>query len=120
MVLQKPIEHKLVAQLAYHAFCNYMQCYTTPVDTDANSRRQRCKYAQWMRLGGVQAEHFELLKPVISYCTCTQDKEASAVESVAEPCTRAVRPTLEHTMQTLVEIRMEGTVPLLEPIPVTL
>jgi hypothetical protein len=29
MLQLKPIEHRLVAQLAFHAFCNHLQCYTT-------------------------------------------------------------------------------------------
>jgi hypothetical protein len=28
MLQLKPIEHNLVAQLACHAFCNHLQCYT--------------------------------------------------------------------------------------------
>ncbi len=28
MLLLKPIDHKLVAQFARHAFCNHLQCYT--------------------------------------------------------------------------------------------
>ncbi len=40
MLLLKPIDHKLVAHFARHAFCNHLQCYTTPVDTDTNISRQ--------------------------------------------------------------------------------
>jgi hypothetical protein len=95
MLLLKPIDHKQVAQFARHAFCNHLQCYTTLVDTDTNSSRQRCKYAQWMRLGGVQAEHFELLKP--AYLTAPAPKIKKRALSRLRLSHAPVRATLEHS-----------------------
>jgi hypothetical protein len=97
MLQLKPIEHKLVAQLACHAFCNHLQCYTTPVDADVNSSRQRCKYAQWMRLGGAQAEHSELLRP--AYLTALTPKTKKRALSRLRLSHAPVRATREHTSQ---------------------
>ncbi len=71
-----------------------LQCYTTPVDADVNSSRQRCK---WMRLGGVQAEHSEPLRP--AYLTALTPKTKKRALSRLRLSHAPVRATREHTSQ---------------------
>ena len=67
MLSLKPVVVSTISLAAQQAFCNSLKQFTdTPTRPDCLNR-QRCKYAQWMLFGGVQANHVEL--PKVAYLT---------------------------------------------------
>jgi hypothetical protein len=60
-----PIDVRQVMQHAKQAFCTTIQQFQAAPTLDSTKERQRCKYAQWMLLGGITAPHTEL--PVPAY-----------------------------------------------------
>jgi hypothetical protein len=58
-----------VAGYASHAFCTTIQCYNSDPTTDECMARQRCTYAQWMYLWGMQQPQANLHVP--AYLTMT-------------------------------------------------
>ena len=67
MLSLSPVNAQAVLHAARQSFCQSICKYSgTPTDPEC-ANRQRCKYAQWMLLGGVQANHSEL--PKLAYLT---------------------------------------------------
>jgi hypothetical protein len=57
------INLKLVMQQGKHVFCKSIQQFNSDPSADDTTERQRCKYANWMLLGGTDAHHTELPTP---------------------------------------------------------
>ena len=95
MLSFSPVGAKAVLQAARRAFCKSIaQFSSSPTHPDC-PHRQRCKYAQWMLLGGVQAGHVDL--PKVAYLTADMPllkKHTAARARLGSAPTRAL---LEHT-----------------------
>ena len=94
MLSLSPIDAKAVMHAAQQSFCQGISQYTDrPTQPDCPNR-QRCKYAHWMLLGGLQASHSEL--PKVAYLTadipCIKKHAVARARLGSAP----VRAAIEH------------------------
>jgi hypothetical protein len=54
------VDSKAVMHAARQAFCQSITQFSTAPTLPVCPNRQRCKYAQWMLFGGLQANHVDL------------------------------------------------------------
>ena len=88
------IDSKAVLHAARQAFCQSITQFSTAPTLPVCPNRQRCKYAQWMLFGGLQANHVDL--PRAAYLDADLPLVKKHAAARARLGSAPIRAVLEH------------------------
>jgi hypothetical protein len=88
------VDSKAVLHAARQAFCQSITQFSTAPTLPVCPNRQRCKYAQWMLFGGLQANHVDL--PRAAYLDADLPLVKKHAAARARLGSAPIRAVLEH------------------------
>jgi hypothetical protein len=94
MVSYLPLDTKAILSAAQQAFCKSIADFSASPTLPECPNRQRCKYAQWMLFGGLQAEHTDL--PKVAYLTASMPLFKKHAAAKARLGAAPIRALQEH------------------------